>query len=244
MRPRPWMQGSVAICLVTALNCAYAIDAAELAQAHELIVSFGGQVCAAVSTDATSRTTEVGGEIGLKLDGLFKKLVGLDVGLSGKSITAETRGILQSDIAKALQDRNECYLHVFDVVVKQVLRPVPPDPEARRMSGRWRSDGMKSLAFLNVVARGNRLFGTEFSESGAPYITYEGTVSDGVFEGTAYMEKNLNPNKDEILIPERKVLAPAQLQLSQDGRHLYGHLTITLNGGRQMASKLDYSRDQ
>jgi hypothetical protein len=174
MRPRPWMLGSVAICLVIALNCAYAIDAAELAQAHELIVSFGGQVCAAVSTDATSRTTEVDGEIGLKLDGLFKKLAGLDVGLSGKSITAETRGILQSDIAKALQDRNECYLHVFDVVVKQVLRPVPPDPEARRMSGRWRSDGMKFLAFLNVVARGNRLFGTEFSESGAPYITYGG----------------------------------------------------------------------
>src|SRR5262249_32825748 len=153
----------------------------------ELVVSFGAELCASVSTESSSHTTEVGGNIGVELDGLFKKLIGLDIGVSGKSVSSETRGILQSDIAKALQDRNECYLHVFDVVVKQLLIPTPLDPEARRMSGRWHSEGMKLLAFLNVVVRGNHFFGTEFSENGFPYLTYDGTISNGVFEGTAYL---------------------------------------------------------
>lgn len=244
MTGQPWMRRIVAPCILCVSSHASAVTPADLARAHDLVASFAGEICASVPMDSSTSTTELDGDVKLKLDGLLKKLAGLEVGVGGKSITTQTRGVLQGDLAKALQDRNECYLHVFDVVVEQLLIPVPADPEARKMSGRWHSDGMRGLAFLDVVVRGDRFFGTEFGNNGAPYLTYEGTVTVGVFEGNGYFEQNLNPSKGELRVPEREAIGRVQLQLSSDARKLYGQLTVRLRKGNQMASKLDYTRDQ
>jgi len=234
----------VGLLLAVCAGVASAIDAASLREAQDNVIAFAGQLCANVSDSSETNILEVDGSVNVKLEGLLKHLASLGIEGSAKYSTTETRGVLQGDLQKALRDRNDCYLGVFDLFARQVLPTLESDPKAALMSGRWKTPDMKGLEFFNVVVRGSRFFGTEFDRDGRPSSTYEGTVANGVFEGKGYMEQQLDRSPKKVFIPQRTEIGPVQLQLTPDGQHLYGFVMVTWHGGRQMASKMDFDRDR
>ncbi|MBI3528510.1 MAG: hypothetical protein HY067_11125 [Betaproteobacteria bacterium] len=112
------------ILLVSAPSCTLAI-ADDQKESLQLIKDFAKEMCSSIPLESTKSEIKLKGDAQAKLTGVIKKLA--DLGASGAVdySSQKAQGVLQSDLAKALSDANNCRLHIFDTLEKKLLHRNP-----------------------------------------------------------------------------------------------------------------------
>ena len=127
---------AVAITLVFRLPIASAGTSPEaLLKEEEVFTVVGGEaehICGSVSEIGSNRTIDWSAE--LEEGGLpeaIRRLVGLGVSGAAKFQSSEWTGVLQKDLALALQDTRDCKQHVFDTMTRKLF-PTDATADANR----------------------------------------------------------------------------------------------------------------
>ncbi len=116
--------------LVSILGCAMILFVAlrsqaatveEVTKAMPLITQTANQLCASVSNAGTTETAQVQAEAGLR--GLLRNLA--NIGVSAKVSGTQYQGVLQSDLAKAISDQNQCRSDVFHTICATLFPNTP-----------------------------------------------------------------------------------------------------------------------
>jgi hypothetical protein len=117
----------IALCLAVFI-CAGFIETAcaesleKLTKALDLITDTADKICNIVRPEGSSQQMKVTGEVKAELGGLIKRLD--DLGISGASNfeTDEYEGVLQADLAVALQRNIECKLKIFQKLREKMIK--------------------------------------------------------------------------------------------------------------------------
>lgn len=90
-------------------------------KALDIINEFAEKICGDVPHQGASSKFEIGGKIKAELSGLTKKLVDLGIGGASKYETSEYSGVLQSDLAKALKNKQDCKSTIAKLLVDRLI---------------------------------------------------------------------------------------------------------------------------
>jgi len=111
---------STAVALVTAVHGQEVQNERTLAEIKE----FAREMCISVPTEQTSSGVELTGDAKAQVDGLLKKLADLGVTLTAQYQSNRSRGVLQKDLASAIENSNNCRLTLALALSQRLL--VPP----------------------------------------------------------------------------------------------------------------------
>ena len=100
-------------------------------------------ICNQVSDTTKTEKIELSGEAKAKLNGLISKVVDLGVEGAGKYTSEQSKGVLQADIAKLMENAENCKLKVFEDLKDKLL---------------------SSLEYPIIIAEGDYLY--DFSDFG------------------------------------------------------------------------------
>lgn len=98
----------------------------QQAQALATIRTYVLAVCPPVEQQSRARQATVGAKISADLPGLIKKLVNLNAGVSGEYKTATSQGVLQQDLAKALEGQASCRVTLSMALIPRLLGTPQP----------------------------------------------------------------------------------------------------------------------
>jgi hypothetical protein len=90
-------------------------------EALDLIRSTAEDMCEKVPTEQKSSGSDLSGQGKAQLGGLAGKIADLGVSGSGQKWTNESAGILQKDLAAAINNRNDCKIKVLEILSKALL---------------------------------------------------------------------------------------------------------------------------
>jgi len=131
-----------ALATVISVFLGSAADAEPLraqADALKLITDTADRICSVVTTDGSSRSFDVEGQLKAELGGLASRLAGVGISGSGKLNEEQYRNVLRQDLAGTLRDNAACKLKVFETLSTKILSSVPQEP-ALNIAGRWRDN--------------------------------------------------------------------------------------------------------
>jgi hypothetical protein len=97
----------------------------DLIGVKPIITDFANSICITPSLEQHSNQVELSGEAKVKLDAVLKKIAGIDVGGAAKYVGKQSQGILQSDLAKAIKDSNDCKSSIFTVLLAKLTEKPP-----------------------------------------------------------------------------------------------------------------------
>jgi hypothetical protein len=87
----------------------------------EAITATADRICNVVTTEGSTESAKVSGEVKAELSGLAKRLANLGVSGTGAIDSSEYHGLLQQDLALALKDNASCKTHVFDKLIDKLV---------------------------------------------------------------------------------------------------------------------------
>jgi hypothetical protein len=82
-----------------------------------MIADIADRTCKDVSLKGRSSSTELSGDVKVKLNKLLAKFAGLNIGVAGKVNNTEYEGMLQSDLLNAAKNANDCKIDVTKFLV-------------------------------------------------------------------------------------------------------------------------------
>jgi len=122
------LTGLISISLLASIGLsksplAYGQDSAQKEQALAAIENAADKFCQSVPIAQTSSGSELTAQGKAQLSGLFGKIA--DIGGSGSAehSASHSRGVLQTDLAAAINDRNNCQLKVLEILKPEFLGP-------------------------------------------------------------------------------------------------------------------------
>jgi hypothetical protein len=216
-------------------------DTAQIGEALSMISRFAGEMCTGVDSASSSSSFEVSGEAKAKLDTLISKIVDLGIGASAKYTQAQAKGVLQKDLAQAFKDANSCRLQVLETL-KDRLLPAggsASNADAQKLAGLWFAADDRSTSH-SVTIRGRRFHSIEFGKNGRTVASIDGVVSNGVVEGSWYLEPAGAVVDGKQLLSERKLGGRVVLRLDMGDRRLIG--TLTTAGSKPMTVVVHWMR--
>jgi hypothetical protein len=98
----------------------------QQAQALATMRAYVLAVCPPVQQQSRSVQTTAGAKLGADLPGLIKKLINLNAGISGEYKTAASQGVLQQDLAKAMEGQNSCRVSLSMALIPKLLGTPQP----------------------------------------------------------------------------------------------------------------------
>lgn len=84
------------------------------AEALRVIGDFADRLCQTVPLDTSSSRLELSGSAKAELEGIVKKLANLGIQGAGKYESADSKNVLQKDLAEVLRDSRNCRLQVWN----------------------------------------------------------------------------------------------------------------------------------
>lgn len=216
-------------------------DIARVGDALTMIARFASEICTGIDPATSSSSVEVSGEAKAKLDTLISKIVDLGIGGSAKYTQNQGKGVLQRDLAQAFKDANTCRLQVLETLKDRLLptASLTANSDAQKLAGLWFASDDRSTRY-SVTIRGREFHSIEFGKSGRTVGSIDGIVSNGVVEGSWYIEPAGLVVDGKQLLTERKLGGRVVLRLDMDDRRLIG--TLTTAGGKPMTIVVDWSR--
>jgi hypothetical protein len=100
----------------------WAQDRSETA-ALQLIRETAADICTTAPMEGADSRVELSGSAKAKLDGAISKVVNLGLEGAAKYQAENYKSVLQSDLARAIKDANDCKLAVFNTLVNRMLPP-------------------------------------------------------------------------------------------------------------------------
>lgn len=150
---------------VTAQQSPEERDAAMRRQALQDLAQFADQICKPMSDESSSSTIELSADLKAKLDGVIKKVADLGFTGAAKYSDSKSKGVLQRDLAAALQKKDECRVEVVKLMRDSLISPMKPvSLEESYRQGQQRA---KDVAFLR---RETEEFGRDDFGTGAERI--------------------------------------------------------------------------
>jgi hypothetical protein len=117
---------SIAITYLPTIECSYAQDALEKKQkALNMIVDFAERYCLDVPLGGGTIKRELSAEGKVQLNKFLKAFFDLEVGAGGKYQISEYTGILQKDLADALETSSNCRVRVLELLKDELLIDEP-----------------------------------------------------------------------------------------------------------------------
>ena len=95
---------------------AYGQDSAQKEKALAEITKAADDFCQSVPIEQTSSGSELNAQGKAQLRGLASKIADLGVAGSAQNSTTQSRGVLQKDLATAINDRNNCKINVLKIL--------------------------------------------------------------------------------------------------------------------------------
>lgn len=126
---REWGVLMAALCLTVQCASIQAQESGMLARQKEalaVISEFSKTICDEVAKSGVSESVELTGDAKARLNGVVKKLADIGVGGAVKYQRSDYQGVLQSDLATAIRDQNNCRFNVFKELKDKIL----PSPSA------------------------------------------------------------------------------------------------------------------
>src|SRR5262245_62095367 len=115
MRKRARTVTSTTVVLAAAIaTSAYSQSLDAQTKALALITKTADAICSIVNHAGSSQSLKVKGDVKAQLSGLIRQLA--DLGITGAAdfTTDQYEGVIQADLATAIQRNSECKLKVFD----------------------------------------------------------------------------------------------------------------------------------
>ena len=135
-------------------SVAAAQNSRALEEGVNLIVSTAEAVCLAASTQGSSGSTSVEGEVDGGLGVLSKRLLELGIEGAGRLTEEEFSNVLREDLAAELNDNRRCREKIFDAMFARIFGDTPEtvlsDAQQKVLEGRVRSHA------LNLVESGTQ----------------------------------------------------------------------------------------
>ncbi len=161
--------------LFTGISCfpAYAEDTA---QALAEIANTADSICGTVTAAGRSNSVKVTGDIKAELSGLFKKLANLGVSGSGEMTHSDYEGVLQQQLAGALNDLRQCKLKVFNILQEKLL----PDSNVEELSENNKLLGFAAYAVIRIhdIPALQRKYIYDFSTPASAHTAFYLSASD------------------------------------------------------------------
>jgi hypothetical protein len=85
----------------------------DFRKAEPIVKDFANFLCITPPLASDNTRVELSADAKVKLDGIVKKIAGIDLGGAAKYSEQKSKGVLQSDLAKAIKDSNDCKVAVF-----------------------------------------------------------------------------------------------------------------------------------
>jgi hypothetical protein len=106
----------------------HAEDLGSQRRALELIIDTATKLCSDVSTTGAADSDELRGSVSANLNGLFSKLLGIGVSVSGATEKETYQNVLQADLPAALSNNAACKVKVLEILQAKLLGPVLSSP--------------------------------------------------------------------------------------------------------------------
>ena len=103
-------------------------EAEDTQAALKLIRETAADICQSVPLTQSNQTVELTGDAKAKLGGAIGKIVDLGIAGADKYNVGQSQGVLQQDLAAAIEHGNDCRLAVFNTLSGKLL----PDASASR----------------------------------------------------------------------------------------------------------------
>jgi len=120
-----WIFGVIAAFLIGVGPCRAQDGLANQARALVMIAETANSICYSVSQDGRQDAATLSGASTAKLNDAFAKVADLNVTGSVQISSTDYKGVLQAELASALNSSQNCKKSIFDILVVRLLPSVP-----------------------------------------------------------------------------------------------------------------------